>query len=206
MLKSNLKNFLFNLRSFDSIQNIFSVRKTTLNHKSSGLRLHLGAGNVDFSGWINIDARPLNHIHLVDLDLSLNKFSDHSVSAIYICHVLEHFSFQDVDKLIRKFVLKLEPNGTIFISVPDFHKINSLYSKTNDISCISSALLGGQDYEYNFHKSIFDFNSLYNLLNRYHFRDIEVWSPSDIFSHPPVDFSSHPLSLNIRAINTIVSN
>ncbi len=60
----------------------------------SGLKIHLGAGEVNLQGWINIDARKFTHVHLVSDGFDLSSFNETSVYEFYTSHVLEHFSFE----------------------------------------------------------------------------------------------------------------
>ena len=166
----------------------------------SGLCLHLGCGHVDLPGWVNIDARSLSHVHLVTKDLTLAEFSDNSISAIYLCHVLEHFPFKMTRILLDVFSRKLRPGGVLYLAVPDFSKIAQTYMSHKDISSIMLALMGGQDYEYNFHYAVFDRESLSKQLLTSGFSSIASFEPSDILGEAFHDFSTHPLSLNLKAI------
>ena len=73
-----------------------------------------------------------------------------------MCHVLEHFPFDQVSRILSLLYSKLDRNGLLYLSVPDFSSICNIYLKTNSIETISPQLLGGQDYNFNFHKAIFD--------------------------------------------------
>ena len=50
-------------------------------------------------------------IHVGDKDFELNNFSDEALSEFYLCHVLEHFSFNDITILIHKIYKKLKKVG-----------------------------------------------------------------------------------------------
>jgi hypothetical protein len=107
------------------------------NSVSNGLKVHLGAGPINIQGWLNIDARQAPHIHIVTEVLELNEFSNGSISEIYMCHVLEHFSLQEVDSLVAKFHEKLTKGGILRLSVPDFDKLVTVYqAEENDLSTI----------------------------------------------------------------------
>ena len=73
-----------------------------LDNKEPGLKVHLGSGEINLQGWINVDARKFKHTHIIDQDFELKEFNDESISEIYLCHVLEHFSFNDSNVLIKK--------------------------------------------------------------------------------------------------------
>ncbi len=68
--------------------------------------------------------------------------------------------------------------------------------------------MGGQDYEYNFHKSMFDFQFLYKLLINSNYNNISEWDTKSDFGQSLGDWSdvnfktnngSVPISLNIKA-------
>jgi predicted SAM-dependent methyltransferase len=179
------------------------------NSVSNGLKVHLGAGPINIQGWLNIDARQAPHIHIVTEVLELNEFSNGSISEIYMCHVLEHFSLQEVDSLVAKFHEKLTKGGILRLSVPDFDKLVTVYqAEENDLSTIKMALMGGQDYEFNFHKAVFNEKSLRDTLTSAGYGDIQLWETEEDFGIDLDDWSSKefitasgnfPISLNIKA-------
>lgn len=166
----------------------------------SGLCLHVGCGDVNLLGWINIDARSLSHVHLVANDLTLAEFNDNSISAIYLCHVLEHFPFKTTKAVLDIFCRKLKSGGVLYLAVPDFCKIAEAYMSRKDIPSILPALMGGQDYEHNFHYAVFDRESLTKQLLASEFSVVGSFEPADLLGNALHDLSTHPLSLNLKAI------
>lgn len=177
----------------------------------SGLKIHLGAGPINIQGWINVDARSYDHTHLVAKGFDLAEFSDGSISEIYICHVLEHFSFAEAESLLRHFKRKLCVGGVIRVSVPSFDQLVAVYQDSNNnLDLIKLAVMGGQDYEFNFHKSIYNHSSLMNLLNSCGYINVEAWNTLDDFGADLGDWSNKsfqsskgPLmvSLNLKGVN-----
>jgi len=178
------------------------------NITTNGLRVHLGSGSVNLQGWINIDARPAKHLHLIKANFLLEEFADGSLSEIYLSHVLEHFSFEDVCKLLNIFNSKLSVNGILRISVPSFDLLVKIYLDNNcELSYIQGALMGGQEYSYNFHMSIFNEKSLKLLLKKHGFKNVTSWDTFSVFGTSLGDFSSailkinssnYPISLNLQ--------
>ena len=202
-MKDKIKNFLHNIKSPSLYSSIFNSRITIPPVTTTGLRLHLGCGDVNILGWVNIDARSFDHVHLVDLDLNLNSFVDHSVQAIYLCHVLEHFPIREIVPLLKLFKRKLCIDGYLYLSVPDFAKICDKYHASDDISAIHHPLMGGQDYQFNYHKSIYDFTSLSSLLISVGFNNVHAWDPHTTFGSTHKDYSLDPLSLNVAASSSL---
>jgi predicted SAM-dependent methyltransferase len=195
---------------FVKILSYISKRKLSTPLKRDGLKVHIGCGPIDMPGWINIDARPFNHVHLVTDKIKLDTFSDQSIGEIYLCHVLEHFDFVEAEELLALFYKKLAPGGILRISVPDFKLIIDGYFSTNeDLFAFRKALFGGQEYSYNYHKSVYDQKLLTKLFLKTGFNEIRDWQPSSFFENKNEDWSSgkirvgfkfYPVSLNLCAI------
>lgn len=176
----------------------------------SGLRVHLGAGPINLQGWVNIDAREAPHIHLIANNFDLVEFADGTVAEIYLCHVLEHFSFEESEQLLRNFRKKLKPGGTLRISVPHFDHLVAIYqANSNNLEIVKRALMGGQDYEYNFHKSIYNKALLSRLMLACGYANPQEWTTAGEFGADLGDWSnknfdtpagSFPVSLNIKAV------
>jgi predicted SAM-dependent methyltransferase len=177
----------------------------------SGLRVHLGAGPINLQGWINIDAREASHIHLIANNFELAEFADGTLAEIYMCHVLEHFSFEQSEQLLRNFRRKLKPGGLLRISVPHFDHLVTIYqANSNNLEIVKRALMGGQDYEYNFHKSIYNKALLSSLMVSCGYVDPQEWATLQDFGADLGDWSnqnfdtpagSFPVSLNIKAVS-----
>ena len=176
----------------------------------TGLRIHLGAGPINLQGWINVDARSDSHIHLKSEGFGLSEFSNDGVSEIYMCHVLEHFSFEETKEVLETFREKLKRGGVLRLSVPDFDRmVEAYHANGNDIETVKFALMGGQDYVYNYHKSVYNHDLLCNLLVECGFGQPTVWTTEVDFGVDLGDWSNKgfdtpngfvPVSLNIKAM------
>lgn len=177
-----------------------------------GPRVHFGCGRVDAPGWINIDAYSFDHVSYKSTDVRLSAFAAGSLREIYLCHTLEHFSFHEAVELLKVYFRKLGPGGRIRISVPDFDAILQIYADSScSIEAISESLFGGQDYEYNYHKSAYNSSYLSELLVGSGFRSPRQWSPSEFIESPdlfvpdwsvmrlPTSTGPVPISLNLVA-------
>lgn len=171
--------------------------------------LHLGCGNINHPGFINIDARPAPHVHLVQGIAKLDGFADRSVDMVYACHCLEHIPHNEVKDVLTEWFRVIKTNGIIRLSVPDFDLLAEIYvSSERDIRSIQAPLMGAQDYPHNFHYSAFTFNELSRLLmeagfrlpRRWHFgtdalTSLPDWSGRNLL----VGGKEYPVSLNIEA-------
>lgn len=172
--------------------------------------LHIGCGAINSPAYINIDARKYPHVHVATGKLtSLPLFPSDKVDLIYMCHVLEHVPRAQVNMVLSEMHRLLKQGGTLRLSVPDFDRIVKIYSETGrNIPAISGLLMGGQDYQYNYHYSVFNADHLGNMLRSCGYRDVRTWDPDHCQYHDFEDWASRlyecdgkrfPVSLNLEA-------
>ena len=209
-MKSAIKKIINNIQRLKRAFNNRNLPEPIFTKKNEkGLKIHLGPGDINLQGWVNIDARHFDHVHIVSDDMKLNEFNDNSVDEIYLCHVLEHISFEEAKSFISQMHKKLKSNGILRIAVPSFDAIIDIYNNNkNNLEIVKYALMGGQDYEYNFHKSIYNFSELEGLFLKAGFNNIKLWNPQEDFGQEINDWSSvnYPsskgnicISLNVKA-------
>lgn len=163
-----------------------------------GTRLHLGCGKIDHAGFVNIDALPRRHVHYVQAVDRLARFRDGSVDLVYACHVLEHFGHLQAPAVLREWARVLKPGGKLCLSVPDFDRLLEIYRATgNQLDPIMNALMGGQEYAYNYHRIAFNQDYLTRLLLAAGFSRVAAWAPDDGgIGHDVDDWSRRPLRVN----------
>ncbi len=154
---------------------------------SKEIKLHLGCGNKKIHGFTNIDIRPEIEPDLIDDISTLKKIENNSVDLIYACHVLEHFSFEEVRKTLQRWNDILKPSGILRLSVPDMDAIFAHYFYWKELDLLKGYLWGGQDYKENFHKSGWDFETLSYALNCAGFDNIEKWWWENLEPHNYID-------------------
>jgi len=138
------------------------------------MKLNLCCGDDVREGYINIDVRKTKHNVLVlDLEKELLKpFPSNSAEEVIAKDCIEHISWRRVEDLLRDIHRVLKCNGRVYIQVPDLEAITKKVIFNPDfcfdILCgwkaISYFVYGGQDYEYNYHKSGFTIGTLRRLL------------------------------------------
>ena len=130
------------------------------------MKLHLGCGKRFIPGFVHIDAVDYPHVdHVATID-NLSFIQTDTIDLIYNCHVLEHFKRRDVDRVLCEWLRVIKPGGTLRVSVPDFSKLCEVYQRDNKLELVIGALFGRQDYLYNIHYNVFDFNSLSQSLEQ----------------------------------------
>lgn len=172
--------------------------------------VHIGVGDQDDSRYINIDARPLKHVHIVTKKIhKLKKIKSNSVDLVYMCHIMEHIPVYDISIVFAEMKRILKTGGVLRISVPDFDKIINVYTQCGkDIDSIRVLILGGQDYAFNFHYSIYNEKYLAEKLHALGFSNISQWQPTaaDYYNFDDwaskkytVGINEFDISLNIEA-------
>lgn len=175
------------------------------------MKLNLGCGSKNIDGFINIDARELPGVDVVDDVKSLNKFVDNSISLIYASHILEHITRLEYTNVLSRWYELLEPNGILRIAVPDIEKVFDHYREYKDLRILRGFLWGGQSHGFNYHYCGWDFKTLKEDLTSIGFKDIKLYnwretehSHIDDFSQcylPHMDKENGLLmSLNVEAI------
>ena len=152
------------------------------------VRLDLGAGRIVRPGHIPLGRGYGSEIFPLG-------YRSETVDEIVASHVLEHFPFGQVKEVLRDWIRALKPGGRLRIAVPDFWKIASQYFASPDSITFGLAqrrLMGGQSDENDFHRSIFDFDRLYELMQSEGLRVVGRWQ-SEI-----VDCARDEISLNLE--------
>jgi predicted SAM-dependent methyltransferase len=177
------------------------LRKPALPKNPQGkVLIHIGCGKINSPEFINIDALPLPHIHIVTDDItSLGDFGDESVDLVYMCHILEHIKRDGLLKVLTEIKRVLKKGGVLRLSVPDFDRLIEVYNASGkNTDSIHLQLMGGQDHAYNFHYSVFNRTGLSNLLEKAGFRDVIPWDPYNCQYHNFKDKAMRELTVNGR--------
>lgn len=200
-------------RRTKKIEQQWAVFAKSLPRGANGkVMLHIGCGDVNAEGFINLDARPRPHVHIVTTNLfRLRMIPDGVVDLIYMSHVLEHVSHRDVVATLSEMRRILKKGGVLRISVPDFDKIIDIYeANDHDIAAVEGPLMGGQDYPFNYHCAAFNESHLRKCILRSGFTEAMAWDPKNCEHHDFDDWASSnitwggrefPISLNIEAFN-----
>jgi len=187
------------------------VKPSLPKNRDGKVLVHIGCGRKNSPEFINVDARPFAHVHIVTDDVTcLPDFSDATVDLVYMCHILEHIKRNDLKDVLSEMKRVLKDGGVLRLSVPDFDKLIDVYNDSGrDINTISRQLMGGQDSEYNIHYSVFNYQRLSELLKEIGFYDVVSWDPDNCQYHNFKDRASrkinvngkeHMISLNLEAV------
>lgn len=211
MMKTALARYY--IQRVQSILRVFKWKRLAYTYPKTidGRRLlHIGCGDINSPDFINLDARPLPHVHIVSQDiLNLNSIPDQVIDMVYMSHVLEHVPRKKLVRTLREMKRVLKKQGALRISVPDFDHMIHIYQITGrDMDFVAYPLMGGQDYPYNFHYTVFNKESLTSLLMQCGFSQVREWDPNTCDHHNFEDWASktiryadvdYPISLNLEA-------
>ena len=167
-------------------------------------KLHLGCGETYIEGYINIDSRSDTRVDIV-ADMNNLPFEAESVDEIYACHSIEHIPMNNIMMTIKKLHKILSIGGKIYISVPDFEVLASIYLAGKcELITIVRAIHGGQEYEGNTHYCSFDEKLLTSILTESGFKNIKRYEPVQYLPAGFEDTSTYricgkEISLNICA-------
>ena len=187
------------------------VKPSFPKNRDGKVLVHIGCGKKNSPEFINVDARPFAHVHIVTDDVTcLPDFSDGTVDLVYMCHILEHIKRNDLKDVLSEMKRVLKDGGVLRLSVPDFDRLIDVYNDSGkDINAISHQLMGGQDDEYNIHYSVFNYQRLSELLKEVGFQNVVSWDPDNCQYHNFKDRASrkmnvngkeHMISLNLEAV------
>jgi len=147
------------------------------------VKLNLGCGKRDFgSDWIHIDGAEYPHLDSQNIE-SLD-YRNKSVDLIYASHVIEYFDRREVLSVLKEWKRVLRIDGVLRIAVPDFYQMAKLYLVDSyDLEKFLGPLYGKMVMlkKTIYHKTVYDFNDLKELLEEVGFRNIKKydWRETD---------------------------
>lgn len=149
------------------------------------IKLNLGAGGTQIEGYTPLDIKQGDTIYPL-------QYTDGVVDEVRASHVLEHFPHGMGQQIINEWVRVLKPGGVLKIAVPDFGWVCEQYRAGAQIPA-EGYVMGGQVDDDDFHRALFDFESLALMLRRAGLIGIRRWK-SEI-----QDCAALPVSLNLAA-------
>jgi predicted SAM-dependent methyltransferase len=179
------------------------------------LKLHLGCGRRHIPGFVHVDLMPAPHVDIVG-PVERLPVADGSATLVYASHVLEHFGRTEYKAVLEEWFRVLAPGGILRLAVPDFAACAALYYESglsDRISGLIGLLVGGQRDSNDFHKMVFDEQSLRQDLMETGFAEVRAWNWRET-EHAAVDDYSQAhiphlhkddgrlMSLNLEAVKS----
>lgn len=140
-----------------------------------GTRLNLGCGHIPLDDYLNVDMRELPGVDVV-AGVDDLPFDEGTVDEIFSAHVLEHFAEDQLTRdLLPYWFRMLRPGGTFRAVVPDaVSMIDGFTEGDIPFEDLRAVLYGGQEYEGDFHFTMFSAESMTRLLSDAGFVDVVV--------------------------------
>lgn len=154
---------------------VINLTKVDGQRSAGSILLNVGCGHKPLVDYINVDVRDLPGVDVVAPVESL-PFGFGEVSEIYSSHLLEHFPIEKLNRnILPKWVSLLKEGGRIRAVVPDSSAMIESYSKKEiSFSELSLIIFGGQEYEGDFHYSMFTPESLVELFSASGLVDVNI--------------------------------
>jgi hypothetical protein len=148
--------------------------------RATGLiRLNLGCGHIPEEGYINVDMRALPGVDIV-APVDQLPFENGVVSEIYGAHLAEHFpEHVFLNQILPYWKDKLKSGGTLRLVLPNAEAMVRAYvAGETDFATLALIVMGGQEYEGDFHFAFYNPERLTGLLEKAGFRQIELITPA----------------------------
>ena len=162
------------------------------------LKLHLGCGKKYLVGFTHLDLDEFPHIDHIAPMHQLKMFSDNSVSTIYSSHALEYYDRDEVDQLLQEWKRVLAPKGTIYVTVPDFDALISIYRATGLLKSIIGPMYGkwpnlltGESIA---HKTVWNEKDLSEKVRVNGFTNISKFDPIEFLKKIDPDYDDYSLA------------
>jgi predicted SAM-dependent methyltransferase len=148
------------------------------------------------SDWINVDILDHPNVNIVS-DMRKLPFEDNSVDVLYSSNSLEYFDREETIEALKEWKRVLKPNGELFIAVPDFEMMAKYYIQFRvPLMRFIGPLYGKMDINGKniYHKQVFDYSSLGELLFTLGFKRIEKYDCQDLDLFNDEAFDDHSLA------------
>lgn len=143
------------------------------------MKIHMCCGKRDFGpDWLHIDGEAFPHVSVVTDRLDILPFASECAELIYCSHAIEYFDREEIVPVLQEWRRILKPGGTLRLAVPDFEAMISLYNDCIvDLKDILGPLYGKMKMGNKtiYHKTVYDFQSLDELLRKVGFKNIGPW-------------------------------
>lgn len=90
-------------------------------------KLQLGAGPLDYEGWLNTDIEPTENQAYLDATKPF-PLPDGSFRYVFSEHVIEHLTYEEAFEMLKETHRVLVPGGKVRIATPNLEKLVALFA------------------------------------------------------------------------------
>lgn len=158
--------------------------------------MHLGCGSRFLSGFVHVDINQNEILDYVAPLHDLQFINDETVSEIYSSHAFEYYDRVEAMSVLREWWRVLENGGQVFLSVPSWTSLMSIYQVTNSLDAILGPLFGkwkNSDITL-YHKSVWDSESLSKALEMCGFSSVKSFNPVEYLAQYDVGYDDFSLA------------
>lgn len=147
------------------------------------MKLVLCAGDRHVEGYMHHDVMAFPRTDFVcDLHDIGKKIANGTCERIEFTHALEHFPTKEIVPILKMIHGMLKKDGELYIEVPNFEwHARLLLEEGRDRDAVYYAF-GGQENEYDFHKTAFTVKILQEDLESAGFQNIQVSNQSSLIA------------------------
>lgn len=144
---------------------LIAADKLADQRRAGAIRLNLGCGHKPLPEYLNVDRRELPGVDLV-ADVDHLPFEPGEIREIHAAHLLEHFPEEYLRRRLLPYWRELlAPGGTLRLIVPDAEAMIAAWTRGElDFPTLRLITFGAQDYEGDFHYTMFTPDTLCQLL------------------------------------------
>ncbi|MBF0554506.1 MAG: glycosyltransferase [Nitrospirae bacterium] len=168
--------------------------------KLNGIKLNLACGDDYREDYINVDFFPKPGAKIDSaFDVKIIPYEDNSVDEVRASHIIEHFDFHEIPKILEEWYRVLKPGGKLFIETPDFlESCRAFVSGDENFRILLYGHFFAMPWENAgmVHKFLFTENQLRTNLGWAKFRDMRRVEPQSWYVRP----DTYKLFLAMEAI------
>lgn len=150
------------------------VNNAKLLQQQGNIRLNLGCGHIPLDEYVNVDMRELDGVDVV-ADVHNLPFEKGTVAEVHSAHVLEHFPVEELSRQLLPYLYDLlQAGGTFSAVVPDaVWMIDEFAKGAFSFDELRLVTFGDQEYEGDYHFTMFDEAELERLLTQAGFTNVQ---------------------------------
>lgn len=129
------------------------------------VKINMMCGKRNFGpDWYHVDGA--DYPHITDKDIMLGSFPDNSVDLLFCSHGIAYFSRTEIIPILKAWHRVLKVGGVLRLATPDMKVISMLYKANIELDKLLGPMYGAMIMADKtiYHKTIYDYNSLDNLL------------------------------------------